>query len=34
VVVRELFGDITADYLQSVTPVALTFALQTDDATA
>jgi len=25
--VRELFGDVTAEYLQSVTPVALTFAL-------
>jgi len=34
VVVRELFGDITADYLQSVTPVALTFALLNEDATA
>ena len=34
VVVRELFGDVTADYLQSVTPVALSFALLTDDATA
>lgn len=34
VVVRELFGDITAEYLQSVTPVALTFALLTEDATA
>lgn len=34
VVVRDLFGDITADYLQSVTPVALTFALQADEATA
>lgn len=27
VVVRELFGDVTADYLQQVTPVALQFAL-------
>lgn len=34
VVVRELFGDVTAEYLQSVTPVALSFALLTDDATA
>ncbi|MCV2534937.1 3-oxoacid CoA-transferase subunit B [Enterobacter wuhouensis] len=34
VVVRELFGDITADYLRSVTPVTLTFALFNDDATA
>lgn len=34
VMVRELFGDITAEYLQSVTPVALTFALLTEDATA
>ncbi|HEY4436636.1 MAG TPA: 3-oxoacid CoA-transferase subunit B [Lelliottia sp.] len=34
VVVRELFGDITAEYLQSVTPVALTFALLTEDTTA
>ncbi|MDI3362109.1 3-oxoacid CoA-transferase subunit B [Lelliottia sp. V89_10] len=33
-VVRELFGDVTAEYLQSVTPVALTFALLTEDATA
>ena len=34
VVVRELFGDVTAEYLQSVTPVALSFVLLTDDATA
>lgn len=34
VVVRELFGDITADYLRSVTPVTLTFAQFNDDATA
>ncbi|MDH6632335.1 UNVERIFIED_ORG: 3-oxoadipate CoA-transferase beta subunit [Lelliottia amnigena] len=34
VVVRELFGNVTAAYLQSVTPVALSFALLTDDATA
>lgn len=34
VVVRELFGDVTAAYLQSVTPVALTFALLPEDATA
>lgn len=34
VVVRELFGDVTAEHLQSVTPVALIFALQPEDATA
>ncbi len=34
VVVRELFGAVTAEYVQSVTPVALSFALLTDDATA
>lgn len=34
VMVRELFGDVTAEYLQSVTPVALTFALLPEDATA
>jgi len=34
IVVRELFGDVTAEYLQSVTPVALTFALnpETEEA--
>lgn len=34
IVVRELFGDVTEEYLQSVTPVALTFALnaQTEEA--
>lgn len=30
IVVRELFGDVTAEYLQSVTPVALTFALNAE----
>ncbi|AFJ46901.1 3-oxoacid CoA-transferase subunit B [Shimwellia blattae] len=30
-VVRELFGDITPEYLQEVTPVALTFDLETTD---
>ena len=34
VVVREMFGDVTPEYLQSVTPVALTFALLAEDATA
>ncbi|MCM7512432.1 3-oxoacid CoA-transferase subunit B [Enterobacter hormaechei] len=34
IVVRELFGDVTPDYLQSVTPVGLTFALRGEDATA
>ena len=34
IVVRELFGDVTAEYLQSVTPVTLTFALtaETEEA--
>lgn len=34
IVVWELFGDVTAEYLQSVTPVALTFALtaETEEA--
>jgi len=34
IVVRELFGDVTEEYLRSVTPVALTFALnaQTEEA--
>ena len=30
ILVRELFGDVTAEYLQSVTPVALTFALNAE----
>lgn len=30
IVVRELFGDVTAEYLQSVTPVVLTFALNAE----
>ncbi len=34
VVVREMFGDVTPEYLKSVTPVALTFALLAKDATA
>lgn len=29
-VVRELFGDVTADYLREVTPVELTFELETE----
>lgn len=34
IVVRELFGDVTEEYLRSVTPVSLTFALnaQTEEA--
>lgn len=34
IVVRELFGDVTEEYLPSITPVALTFALnaQTEEA--
>jgi 3-oxoadipate CoA-transferase beta subunit len=34
VVVREMFGDVTPEYLQSITPVVLTFALLAEDATA
>ena len=34
IVVRELFGDVTADYLQEITPVALTFDLITQTPTA
>ncbi|MNH48120.1 hypothetical protein D3C79_1117220 [compost metagenome] len=30
ILVRELFGDVTPGYLQSVTPVALTFALNAE----
>ncbi|WP_416414293.1 3-oxoacid CoA-transferase subunit B [Pantoea sp. App145] len=32
VVVRELFGDVTADYLQEVTPIPLQFALSQPEA--
>lgn len=30
ILVRELFGDVTPEYLQSVTPVELTFALNAE----